>query len=142
MTDTAQNVSLEFYPPGSTLIPQGGELGTLFVLRTGQVEIERDGAVLSTIGKAGAVFGEMSILLGKPHSATVRAITPVEVFVIQDALEVLAARPAWTLNLARLLAQRLDNTSARLAEAERPEHHDDGPVLPAGMFSQMGDPSV
>lgn len=142
MVDTVHNVSLDFYPPGSVLIPQGGQLGTLFVLRTGQVEIERDGTVLSSIGKAGAVFGEMSILLGTPHSATVRAITPVEVFVIQDALAVLEAHPQWTLNLARLLAQRLDTTSSRLAEAERPEHHDDGPVLPAGMFTQMGDPAL
>jgi CRP-like cAMP-binding protein len=57
----------------------------------------------------------MSLLLGKPHSATVRAEGKARVRVVRDAMLVLERHPLITLRLATLLCQRLDSTSALLA---------------------------
>jgi CRP/FNR family transcriptional regulator, cyclic AMP receptor protein len=112
------STSLQMFPPGAVLIPEGGKLGTLFVLREGQLEVVREGRRVSLIGQRGSIVGEMSVLLNSPHTATVRAITPVEVFVIPDAIKFLETRPLWTLQLARLLAQRLNVTTAALIDRE------------------------
>ncbi len=112
------STSLQMFPPGAVLIPEGGKLGTLFVLREGQLEVVREGRRISLIGQRGSIVGEMSVLLNSPHTATVRAVTPVEVFVIPDAIKFLETRPLWTLQLARLLAQRLNTTTAALIDRE------------------------
>ena len=146
MTDTSGTqdwLKLDWYPAGHVLLPQGGRLGKLFVLRAGEVEIERDGAFIDTVRQPGSVFGEMSLLLDAPHSATVRTTTDVEVFVVENALGVLEANPGWTLQIARLLARRVLNTTRRLAELQGEE--DAGGerlVLPANVLAEWGDPQV
>ncbi len=51
-----------------------------------------------------------------------RAVTEVEFFVIDNAIEVLRTHPDWLLQIARLLAQRVNATTALLTR-ERP--HED-----------------
>ena len=136
-------LKFDWYPAGHELIPQGGKLGKLFVLRQGEVEIERDGTFISSTSQPGAIFGEMSLLLDIPHSATVRAVTEIEVFVIDDALRVLEANPGWTLQIARLLAQRVNATTKMLAEGSaEPLVDRERLVLPQNVFSQWADPQV
>ena len=74
MADTQDWLSFDFYPAGSELITQGGEGGTLFVLKEGEVEVERDGRFVSSIRQPGAIFGEMSVLLERSHTASVKAV--------------------------------------------------------------------
>lgn len=136
-------LKLDWFPAGHELVPQGGKLGKLFVLRDGEVEIERDGTYISSISQAGAIFGEMSLLLDIPHSATVRAVTDIEVFVIEDALAVLEANPQWTLQIARLLAQRVNATTQLLARTHEDDlAHRQRLVLPQNVFAQWSDPQV
>src|SRR5690606_31221491 len=87
----------DWFPAGHQLIRQGGRSGALFVLRSGELEVTRDGKFLSSVNRPGAIFGEMSVLLDRPHSASVTAVSDVEVYVIADALKVLEGHPAWTL---------------------------------------------
>ena len=135
-------LKFDWFPAGHVLVPQGGKLGKLFVLRQGEVEIERDGTFISSSSQPGAIFGEMSLLLDIPHSATVRAISDIEVFVIDDALRVLEANPGWTLQIARLLARRVNATTAMLAESQGEAASDERLVLPQNVFSQWADPQV
>ena len=122
---------------------QGGKLGKLFVLRQGEVEVERDGAYINSTSQPGAIFGEMSLLLDIPHSATVRAVTDIEVFVIDDALKVLEANPGWTLQIARLLAQRVNATTQMLAQTHQEDFADrQRLVLPQNVFAEWSDPQV
>ena len=76
MTDAATTnaITLQQFPDGAVLIPEGGKLDTMFVLRSGTIEVIRDGLVVSRVAQPGAIFGEMSVLLDIPHSATVRAV--------------------------------------------------------------------
>ena len=132
----------DWFPAGHQLIRQGGRSGTLFVLKSGELEVSREGTFLNSVNRPGAIFGEMSVLLDRPHSATVTAVTGVEVYVIADALRVLETHPAWTLQIARLLAQRLDSTTVQLLR-NQPEAEDNARlVLPENVFAAWSDPQV
>lgn len=136
-------VRFDYFPAGSELITQGRNAGgSLLVLKEGEVEVIRDGRFVSTIRQPGAIFGEMSVLLERPHSASVRAVTDVQLYVIEDALKVLEAHPAWLLQIARLLAQRVNATTAQLVELKSREAEEDVLVLPSNVFSSWVDPQV
>lgn len=136
----------DFFPAGAELITQGSEAGgSIMVLKEGEVEVLRDGKYVSTIKQPGAIFGEMSVLLERPHSATVRAVTDVQLFVVDDALRVLESHPAWLLQIARLLAQRVNATTAQLVaiKQQRAESPDDEVlVLPTNVFASWADPQI
>ena len=71
-------------PEGEVLIAEGADPSRMFVLISGSVTIEKDVVPFARIDHPGAVFGEMSWVLDRPATATVRAATPVEVHVIDD----------------------------------------------------------
>lgn len=129
----------DFIAARMTLIEQGGKTGQLYVLKDGQLEVVRDGRHVSTIKIPGAVVGEMSVLLDVPQSATVRAITDAELYVIDNAIEVLKSHPDWLLQIARLLAQRVNATTAELTR-ERSE--EEQIILPQNFMSSWGDPAI
>ncbi|MDR3471632.1 MAG: cyclic nucleotide-binding domain-containing protein [Devosia sp.] len=140
MADTSFN--LQQFPAGAVIIAEGGKLNTMFVLRSGELEVVRDDIVITTIRQPGTIFGEMAVLLDSPHTATVRAVVPVEVFVIPDAVHVLEQRPHLLLQIARLLAKRVANTTAALVAAERGAHLEGGLVLPQEAVARLGDPPL
>jgi glucose-6-phosphate 1-dehydrogenase len=61
-----------------------GETGTeMFFITRGQVEaLDASGKVLATMGD-GEHFGEMSLLLSIPRAATIKAVTPCDLFVLE-----------------------------------------------------------
>ena len=68
--------------------------------------------------RSGAFFGELSAIDGTPRSANVTASTRVEVCVIAAPVfqEMLAASPALSLAMMRLLAARVRELNGRLLE--------------------------
>ena len=138
-------LKFDFFPAGSELIRQGSpHSGQLIVLREGEIEVLRDGKLVSSVRQPGAIFGEMSVLLDRPHSATVRAVTDVQLYVIADALRVLEAHPSWLLQIARLLAQRVNSTTGQLVTLKQAQaqEDDDIMVLPTSVFSSWADPQI
>jgi len=145
VADSPTWLKFEWFPAGSVLLEQGTETGKLIVLKDGELEVTRDGKFISSTRSPGAIFGEMSLLLEKPHTATVSAVTDVECYVIEDALKVLETHPSWTLQIARLLAQRVNNTTQQLMEARpgRDEEDDDQRlIMPHYVISDWADPQV
>jgi len=118
---------------GEVLIHQGEKDGNLYVLEEGALAVERDGARIAVIDQFDSLIGEMSLLLDKPHSATVRAERDARVRVVDDAMLVLERQPLIALRLATLLCQRLDATSALLAEAA----HADPTVPQPGLIGRL-----
>jgi CRP-like cAMP-binding protein len=59
---------------GEVIIEQGAKTNLLWFLVEGAVEIVKAGVCLATAAQPGAVFGELSALLGGNHTATVRAL--------------------------------------------------------------------
>jgi len=106
------------YQPGEIVLAAGSTTGRLLVLRQGVVEVIRDGDQIAKISEPGAVFGELAVLLDKPHTADVRALERSE-FSVADATALLAGNLAATLYVAAILARRLDGVNAALVEVKR-----------------------
>jgi CRP/FNR family cyclic AMP-dependent transcriptional regulator len=109
------------------LIEEGRRHGTMFVLRSGAVAIERDGVAFARIDSPGAVFGEMSVVLDQEATATVRAGSDVEFYVIAEPLDFLRDNPGAALAVLRITAARLDGMTQYLVDvkqqyADRDDH--------------------
>jgi CRP-like cAMP-binding protein len=103
-------------PAGAVLLYQGTKTGRLFVLIEGRLEVIRGDAVVAVLAEPGAVTGEMSLLLDRPHTATVRAASDSTIYEFNDATLFLNEQPAAALLIARLLAQRLNVATTYLAD--------------------------
>lgn len=68
---------------GDTLFAQGDTEASLFIIKSGVLEVSRqekhDSIVIGRIGP-GDDIGEIGMLTGAPHAATVRALTPVAAY--------------------------------------------------------------
>lgn len=117
--DHCGDAPIEYYAPAGVLLDEGRRSGRLFILVEGEVEVVRGGTVVAVISDPGAVFGEMSSLLDLPHTATVRARTPVTVRAPLDAGRFLREHPEIAFHLARLLAQRLNAATTYLVDVKR-----------------------
>jgi CRP-like cAMP-binding protein len=88
----------------------------------GAVEVIRDGIQIARVSDRGAVFGELAVLLDKPHTADVRAIERAE-FHVADATTLLNENPTALLYVAAILARRLDGANAALLDVKRQLEH-------------------
>ena len=66
---------------GEELTHEGKHEGSVFVVLTGSVEIQRDGRSVDTIGPGG-FFGEIAAIDGGPRTATGRALQDSRVVVV------------------------------------------------------------
>ena len=105
--------------PGTVLLDQGETTGRLYVLKQGTIEVARGDTVVAVVSAPGAIFGEMSVLLEKPHTATVRASTAATVYAFDDAAGFLAAHPEIASCVARLLARRLNAATTYLVDLKQ-----------------------
>jgi CRP-like cAMP-binding protein len=103
---------------GELLMEEGHRTGTLYVLVDGAAEVLKGNTPVATVRERGAFFGEMSALLGTPHTATVRVIEPSRFYVVADANAFLSS-PDMTLAVSRLLAKRLQMVTTYLADLQR-----------------------
>jgi CRP-like cAMP-binding protein len=107
------------FAAGTVLLSEGETSGRLYVLAEGSVEVLRGDTQVALIGEAGSVFGEMSVLLNRPHTATVRAASPVGVFVFEDAEHFLKSNPEIAFFVGKLLAERLNAATTYLVDLKR-----------------------
>jgi CRP/FNR family cyclic AMP-dependent transcriptional regulator len=93
---------------GKVLITEGERGREFFVLVSGEVEVRRKGRKVATLGP-GTFFGEMALLSKIPRTATVTALTPLDVLVITDRafVDLLDKMPDLWLKVARALAERV-----------------------------------
>ena len=93
---------------GKVLITEGERGREFFVIVTGEVEVRRQGRKLATLGP-GNFFGEMALLSKIPRTATVTALTPLDVLVITDRafVDLLDKMPSLWPKVARALAERV-----------------------------------
>ena len=104
---------------GTVLLAEGATSGRIYVLEEGTLEVARGEMQVALVSEKGAIFGEMSLLLKSPHTATVRALTPAVVHEYIDGAEFLKSDPDTTLAVARLLAQRLHSATTYLVDLKR-----------------------
>ncbi len=95
-------------PAGKVLIRQG-ELGDdLMILVSGQVNVERDGARVNTLGP-GDFFGEIALIDHGPRTATVTTDSPSRLLVVnhRDFHALMEEFPALAATVLLCLADRL-----------------------------------
>jgi len=107
------------FKSGQIVLPEGERLGKLLVLIEGQVEVIRERTQVTHVDEPGSIFGEMSVLLDMPHSATVKALSEVRAYEIPDALTFLEAHPEMSLHIATMLARRLYYTTSYLVDLQQ-----------------------
>lgn len=110
---------------GETVIQQGEVSPTILILFEGEVEVVRDEVRLAKSDEPGAVFGEISALLGGPYTASVRALKPSTFAVIEDPDALFSQSTEAGLHVARLLARRINTLNKYLVDVKRQyEGHD------------------
>jgi small-conductance mechanosensitive channel/CRP-like cAMP-binding protein len=105
--------TLRLYADGETLVYQGDAGAEMFIVQQGQVVVLRergesqDDVELARLGP-GMFFGEMALMAGEGRTATVRAVTPCSMLVIDhDALRgVLESAPHLLEHISRVIAER------------------------------------
>ena len=116
--DHCKELPERIYEPGDVLIREGTP-GALFVLAEGAVEILKGDFRINVVDDPGAIFGEMSVLLGIPPTATVRALERSRLYVAEDGLAFLSSRTDLALAVARLLASRLSSVTSYLVDLKK-----------------------
>ncbi|MBI5598171.1 MAG: cyclic nucleotide-binding domain-containing protein [Deltaproteobacteria bacterium] len=90
------------YKPGEAVFTEMQDGESLYILKKGEVKACKtapDGELFTlTVMKDGDIFGEMSFLDGRPRSATVVAISDIEVFVMERKdFEGLVEKEPWVV---------------------------------------------
>jgi cAMP-dependent protein kinase regulator len=122
-----RGLTLQSFDPGDVIVSEGEPGGSLFVVTTGLVKaFVRNASGRSVkvreLGE-GDFFGEISVLTGKPRSATVTAATPCELLELDRATldAITAVHPNVRSVMEEFHRQRSDAGSAPAApDAARP----------------------
>lgn len=121
MTDLlahSADLPVERVAAGEVLVVEGTRPGRMLVLVSGSTTVERAGAAFARIDTPGSVFGEMSAVLDRPATATVRAETEVLVRVVADPIGFLREHPDAALEVLRTTASRLDGLTRYLVDVK------------------------
>jgi CRP-like cAMP-binding protein len=114
------------YAPGQILFRQGDVGDAAYVVLSGKAEVMVDsptGQIKVAEVDPNSIVGEIAILCNVSRTATVRATTAVEALRIRKDhfLRLLGEYPEMTVEIMRVLADRLSHTTAELTE-ERSKH--------------------
>jgi CRP-like cAMP-binding protein len=105
--------------PGTVLLTEGEKSGKLYILIDGELEVSHGGIQIANISTPGSVFGEMSVLLDAPHTASVTAVRESRAFLVADVETFLRSAPQVLQHIASLLALRLQCVTGYLADLKR-----------------------
>jgi CRP-like cAMP-binding protein len=118
MDDISRRLRPARYRQGEEILHEGDPGKEMFFIESGRVQVTHGrGAstlVLAELG-AGDLFGEMALLTGNPRSASVTALSDVDLWSMSqgDFDNVVIAYPNLALALSRLLSERLRSTDDR-----------------------------
>jgi CRP/FNR family cyclic AMP-dependent transcriptional regulator len=107
------------FAAGDTVLAEGGPAAGLWVLVSGALQVSKNGIDINTVAQPGAVVGEISVLLGAPCGATVRATVPSVLRHAADGRALLDSHPAMSRLVAVGLAERLNFVTAYLVDLKQ-----------------------
>ena len=117
----AKNTTSRQFGRGSTIILAEQQGDAFFIIQKGRVKVSvsREGGrevILSLLG-VGQVFGELSLLDGKPRSADVTATETTELIMLKrpDFLRLITEKPSIVIGLLTELASRLRKVDYKIA---------------------------
>jgi len=117
--DHCCDLPLRTFAAGEMVLTEGQRSGLLYVLASGAVEVLKDDVQINIVSEPGTFFGEVSVLLDEPHTASVRAVEPSTFYVADDPLAFVGSRPEVALAISWLLARRLHFVTTYLVDVKR-----------------------
>jgi len=104
---------LKTYQKGDVLFVEGDESQDLYFLVSGHLEVLKGDKKIAEITEPGALFGELSFLLGAKRTATIQAENEVRVLRIprNEVSTFLKDFPAVAEKITQIIARRLDESS-------------------------------
>jgi len=115
------------FATGDHVIVEGDASGELWVLVSGSLNVRKAGELVNSIDRAGAVVGEISLLLGTVHGAGVQAAEPTVLRVALDGNAFLGEDPELLREVAVGLAGRLNFVTTYLVDLKN--QYGDAPGL-------------
>ena len=112
------DLPLATYRADEVVLAAGSKTGRLLFLKEGAVAVVRQNTQIAIVDEPGAVFGEISALLDRPHTAEVRALKPSQFYIADAAL--LGHSAAALFYIAGMLAQRLDRANEAIVASLPP----------------------
>jgi CRP-like cAMP-binding protein len=104
------------FGPGDAVVEEGGPSGAIWILVSGALLVRKGTEPVNTITVPGSLVGEMSVLLGSDHGATVQVMEPSRLRWAADGVGFLASDPAIATLVAVGLAERLNFVTTYLAD--------------------------
>jgi type IV pilus assembly protein PilB len=109
------------FPPNQVIVREGAPGNSMFFITAGLIEVRKKDAntgidfLLTEMGP-GQNFGEMSLLTGKPRTATVTAVQPTTCAVLEqkDFQDLFLSYPKMGLALTTILAERVEAASQQV----------------------------
>jgi len=102
------DIPVWYLKAGETVFKEGEEAKELYVIKSGQVEIQLGNRLLATLD-ANDIFGEMALIDSAPRSATAIAKTDVALVPVskKDFVTLVSRAPTFALDIMGVLARRL-----------------------------------
>jgi CRP/FNR family transcriptional regulator len=127
------------FPKGSRVFHEGDASDACYIVRDGEVRVTREHSdgraiTLATLGP-GEIVGELAMLDGEVRSASVEALSDVELVALaaRDMRGLLERNPAITAKLVVALTKRVRETNERVAQ----QSFQTVPSRVAGVLSQL-----
>ena len=127
------------FPKGARVFHEGDESDACYIIRSGEVRVTREHSdgraiALATLG-AGEIVGELAMLDGEVRSASVEALSDIELLAVaaRDMRGLLERNPEITAKLVIALTRRVRETNERVAR----QSFQTVPSRVAGVLSQL-----
>lgn len=78
----SKTIVMEYYPAGHVVFSEGDSGDKMYVIKSGSVEVIRDGAIIAELGQD-RFFGEMALVSDLPRNATIQVKTDAELLVLK-----------------------------------------------------------
>jgi signal transduction histidine kinase len=130
--------------PGDLLIREGDPGDAMYVVVSGELDVTKlSGGTQVQLARVGpgTIQGEMSAIEGRPRSASVRAISPVEVVRVprEALLATFAVEPESAFSVLRVMSDRLRSTESLLRQREKLAGLG---TLAAGLAHELNNPAA
>jgi CRP/FNR family transcriptional regulator, cyclic AMP receptor protein len=125
------------FSPGRAIFSEGEPSGAIWILLSGELQVRKGDVPINTITQPGALVGEVSVLLGADHTATVEATQPSRLRFAVDGRSLLLGEPAIAGLVAVGLAERLNFVNTYLVDLKLQYDHVPGLSMISEVLSRL-----
>ena len=104
--------SMKNFKKDELIVKEGEKAKIFFILVDGKVGLFRNTEKITEFSKSGDILGEVSFILNKPRSGTLKALTDCSLLTVEGELDdIIKQYPDISKKLIRTLAERLSKAA-------------------------------